>query len=99
MSHTIAVMYLGRIVEFGDARRVALDPQHPYTQALFAASLPAHPDDRREDIAMTGEIPSPLHPPAGCRFHPRCPMAMSRCARDEPELKDVAGRLVSCHLY
>jgi oligopeptide/dipeptide ABC transporter ATP-binding protein len=99
MSHTIVVMYLGRIVESGDARQVANNPQHPYTQALFAASLPAHPDERREDLVLTGEVPTPLRPPSGCRFHPRCPCAMSRCARDEPVLAEVAGRQVACHLY
>jgi oligopeptide/dipeptide ABC transporter ATP-binding protein len=99
MSHNIAVMYLGRIVESGDARQVANSPRHPYTQALFAASLPAHPDERREDIILTGEVPTPLRAPSGCRFHPRCPCAMSRCARDEPVLTEVAGRQVACHLY
>ncbi len=99
MSHTIAVMYLGRIVECGDARSVATDPQHPYTRALFAASLPAHPDERRDDIILTGEVPSPLRPPSGCRFHPRCSHAMPRCSREEPELREVAGRKVACHLY
>jgi oligopeptide/dipeptide ABC transporter ATP-binding protein len=99
MSHTIAVMYLGRIVEFGDALQVATDPQHPYTQALFSASLPVHPDDRRQDIVLTGEVPSPLKPPPGCRFHPRCPMAMAKCSRTEPVLAQVAGRQVACHLY
>ena len=99
MSHTIAVMYLGRIVEFGDAVQVATNPKHPYTQALFAASLPVHPDDRRDDIIITGEVPSPLRPPSGCRFHPRCPRAMSQCSRVEPVLATVAGREVACHLY
>ena len=78
---------------------MANNPQHPYTQALFTASLPAHPDERRDDIVLTGEVPSPLSPPSGCRFHPRCLYAMSRCARDEPTLKEIAGRQVSCHLY
>jgi oligopeptide transport system ATP-binding protein len=99
MSHTIAVIYLGRIVEYGDAHQVTNDPRHPYTQALFSASLPAHPDERREDIVLTGEVPSPLRPPSGCRFHPRCPSAMALCAREEPMLADVAGRQVACHLY
>ncbi|HEY0423695.1 MAG TPA: dipeptide ABC transporter ATP-binding protein [Rhodopila sp.] len=99
MSHTIAVIYLGRIVEYGDAHQVANDPRHPYTQALFSASLPAHPDERREDIVLTGEVPSPLRPPSGCRFHPRCPSAMALCAREEPVLAEVAGRQVACHLY
>jgi oligopeptide/dipeptide ABC transporter ATP-binding protein len=99
MSHTIAVMYLGKIVESGDARSVANNPQHPYTQALFAAALPLHPEERREELVLTGEVPSPLRPPEGCRFHPRCRHALPHCARDEPMLKTVAGRLVACHLY
>ena len=99
MSHAIAVMYLGRIVEIGDAARVASAPQHPYTQALFAAALPAHPDEQREEIVLAGEVPSPLNPPAGCRFHPRCPKVMARCSREEPRLKPSHGREVACHLY
>src|SRR6266849_6442504 len=87
MSHVIAVMYLGRIVEIGDAAQVALAPQHPYTQALFAAALPAHPDERRVDVVLAGEVPSPLNPPPGCHFHPRCPKVMARCSRDDPWLK------------
>ena len=99
MSHVIAVMYLGRIVEMGAAARVASAPQHPYTQALFAAALPAHPDEQREEIVLAGEVPSPLNPPAGCRFHPRCPKVMARCSREEPRLKPSHGREVACHLY
>ncbi len=82
MSHTIAVMYLGQIVEWGDAAAVALAPRHPYTQALFAAALPIDFDTPREDIVLAGEVPSPLAPPAGCRFHPRCPQVMPRCATE-----------------
>ena len=99
MSHTIAVMYLGKIVEKGDARTLARTPKHPYTEALFSAALPTHPDERRDEIILPGEVPSPLRPPSGCRFHPRCPHAMARCAQQEPQLTDVAGRLVACHLY
>ncbi|OGK96235.1 MAG: peptide ABC transporter substrate-binding protein [Candidatus Rokubacteria bacterium RBG_16_73_20] len=99
MSHTIAVMYLGKIVEAGDADTIARSPKHPYTQALFAAALPSHPDDRREDIGLAGEVPSPLAPPPGCRFHPRCPHALPRCATEEPRLLPEAGRRVACHLY
>src|SRR3954469_10404357 len=99
MSHTIAVMYLGKIVETGEARALALDPKHPYNEALFSAALPSHPDERREEIILPGEVPSPINPPSGCRFHPRCPQAMPRCATDVPELRDVGGRIVSCHLY
>ena len=99
MSHTIAVMYLGRIVEVGAAERVALEPQHPYTRALFSAALPVDVDGAPEEIVLSGELPSPLAPPAGCRFHPRCPAAMDRCRREEPLLGPAAGRLVACHLY
>src|SRR5438552_10173000 len=99
MSHTIAVMYLGKIVELGEATAVALDPKHPYTQALFAAALPIDLDRRVEEIALSGEVPSPLDPPSGCRFHPRCPYVMPRCASEEPQLRPEAGRLAACHLY
>ncbi len=99
MSHTIAVMYLGRIVEIGDARAIATTPRHPYTQALFSAALPSHPDEKREEIIVTGEVPSPIAPPPGCHFHPRCPQAMDRCSVDEPALLPGAGRQVACHLY
>jgi oligopeptide/dipeptide ABC transporter ATP-binding protein len=99
MSHVIAVMYLGRIVEIGEAARVATAPQHPYTQALFAAALPSHPDDRRDEVVLAGEVPSPLNPPAGCRFHPRCPQVMPVCSQEEPKLKLTGGRQVACHLY
>ncbi len=99
MSHTIAVMYLGKIVEIGDARVIAQNPQHPYTKALFSAALPSHPDEKREEIILSGEVPSPVNPPAGCRFHPRCPSAMDRCRADLPILQVWEGRRVACHLY
>jgi oligopeptide/dipeptide ABC transporter ATP-binding protein len=99
MSHAIAVMYLGKIVEYGPAKSVAADPKHPYTQALFAAALPAHPDEKRDEIILTGEVPSPINPPAGCRFHPRCPHVMPRCSSEVPPLGVAQGREVACHLY
>jgi oligopeptide/dipeptide ABC transporter ATP-binding protein len=99
MSHTIAVMYLGKIVEWGDADAVALAPKHPYTKALFAAALPIDLDDRAEEATLAGEVPSPLAPPGGCRFHPRCPFALPRCATEEPALRVEDGRQVACHLY
>jgi oligopeptide/dipeptide ABC transporter ATP-binding protein len=99
MSHEIVVMYLGRIVESGDACTLAHDPKHPYTRALFSAALPSHPDERREEVVLAGEVPSPLKPPSGCRFHPRCPSAMPNCAQETPELAFVEGRMVACHLY
>jgi oligopeptide/dipeptide ABC transporter ATP-binding protein len=99
MSDTIAVMYLGQIVELGAAGDVALRPKHPYTQALFSAALPLDPGARRDEIVLSGEIPSPLAPPPGCRFHTRCPRVMDRCRREEPRLSPEQGRLVACHLY
>jgi oligopeptide/dipeptide ABC transporter ATP-binding protein len=99
MSHAIAVMYLGKIVEWGEANAVALAPKHPYTQALFAAALPVDLDGARPEVTLTGEVPSPIDPPSGCRFHPRCPLAMPHCATEEPPLREAQGRLVACHLY
>jgi oligopeptide/dipeptide ABC transporter ATP-binding protein len=99
MSHTIVVMYLGKIVEQGEARMLARAPKHPYTEALFSAALPSHPNERQDEIILQGEVPSPLNPPSGCRFHPRCPHAMPRCAVEEPALAAVEARLVACHLY
>jgi oligopeptide/dipeptide ABC transporter ATP-binding protein len=99
MSHTIAVMYLGKVVEIGDAKRVATDARHPYTQALFAAALPSHPSQRGEDVVLEGEVPSPIAPPSGCRFHPRCPQVLRVCDTAEPMLRSESGREVACHLY
>ena len=99
MSHTIAVMYLGQIVETGEARALAVTPKHPYTEALFSAALPSHPEERRDEIILPGEVPSPINPPDGCRFHPRCPHAMARCASEPPVLRAVEGRILACHLF
>jgi len=99
MSHTIAVMYLGKIVESGEAEALVRAPKHPYTQALFSAALPSSPEERREEIVLAGEVPSPLRPPSGCRFHPRCSCVMERCKDNAPALEEVEGRLVACHLY
>ena len=100
MAHQTAVMYLGQIVEYSPTEDLYENPLHPYTKALFSAALPSHPDDEREEIVLQGEVPSPINPPAGCRFHPRCPFAMDRCSAEEPVSKDVGGgHLVSCHLY
>jgi oligopeptide/dipeptide ABC transporter ATP-binding protein len=99
MSHEIVVMYLGKVVERGEAQTLAANGLHPYTKALFSAALPSHPDERREDVVLPGEVPSPLNPPSGCHFHPRCPHATARCAAEEPRLAQVQGRMVACHLY
>jgi len=99
MSHTIIVMYLGKIVESGNAQALAMTPMHPYTAALFSAALPNHPDDKREEIVLAGEVPSPLRPPPGCHFHPRCPRATARCGAEVPTLRSIGGRMIACHLF
>jgi oligopeptide/dipeptide ABC transporter ATP-binding protein len=77
-----------------------LNPRHPYTQALFAAALPHYPDDKKDEVVVTGEVPSALNPPSGCRFHPRCPFVMPQCSDAPPELELLGqGRLVACYLY
>jgi oligopeptide/dipeptide ABC transporter ATP-binding protein len=100
ISHRIAVMYLGQIVELADSLELCAHPLHPYTQALFTAALPSHPDDKRQKLSLAGEVPSALNPPSGCRFHPRCPHAMPRCVQEAPVYKEVAPQhTVACHLY
>jgi oligopeptide/dipeptide ABC transporter ATP-binding protein len=102
ISHRIAVMYLGRIVEEADSLELCNNPLHPYTQALFAAALPADPDGSSMDMVVSGSVPSALYPPPGCHFHPRCPMAMLRCSSESPVLaayNGVGERRVACHLY
>jgi oligopeptide/dipeptide ABC transporter ATP-binding protein len=100
ISHRIAVMYLGQIVETASSQAVCTEPLHPYTKALFAAALPSHPDEQQEAIVVTGEVPSALDPPSGCRFHPRCPYALPHCSQVEPLLKEVSVQhSVACHLY
>lgn len=99
LSTNIAVMYLGKIVEKARSRTLRTKPLHPYTQALFSAALPGHPEDQREEVIIAGEIPSPLNPPSGCRFHPRCPIAEPICAEVEPKLQlHPGGQEVACHL-
>jgi oligopeptide/dipeptide ABC transporter ATP-binding protein len=100
LSTNIAVMYLGKIVEFGTSDELRHKPLHPYTQALFSAALPSHPDEQREEVIISGEVPSPLNPPSGCRFHPRCPFAKPVCSEVEPLLRAATnGHQVACHLY
>ena len=100
ISDRIAVMYLGKIVETADSLELSNNPLHPYTKALFAASLPSHPDEDREEMAISGEVPSALNPPAGCHFHTRCPYVMERCSQDEPYLNEVSSdHQVACFLY
>ena len=100
LSQRTAVMYLGKLVEVADSLELCTKPLHPYTKALFAASLPSHPDEPREEIVLSGEVPSALNPPRGCRFHPRCPFVMPRCREDEPALTELSpNHTVACHLY
>jgi oligopeptide/dipeptide ABC transporter ATP-binding protein len=97
----LAVMYLGRIMEMGNINQVIGEPLHPYTQALMVAVPIPDPTAKRIEVVIKGEIPSPVNPPSGCRFHTRCPAYMGDiCRTEEPELVDVGnGHLVSCHLY
>ena len=95
----IVVMYLGRVVEAGPARSVCRSPSHPYTQALLSAVPAVHPASKRSRILLQGDVPSPIHPPSGCPFHPRCPVAEPRCSIERPAFRPTAdGRLVACHL-
>ena len=92
----IIVMYLGRVVEAGDAKTVFAAPQHPYTAALMSATPSTDPEKRKERITLKGELPSPLDPPPGCAFHPRCPRAQDDCKAIVPELAPHLGRDVAC---
>jgi oligopeptide transport system ATP-binding protein len=94
----VAVMYLGRIVEIGDKDTIYRQPLHPYTEALLAAVPVPRPGRPRRRAAVQGEIPSAMNPPAGCPFHPRCPLATDRCRTEVPALRQVGGRDVACHL-
>jgi peptide/nickel transport system ATP-binding protein/oligopeptide transport system ATP-binding protein len=102
ISHRVAVMYLGKIVELTDKRSLFLEPRHPYTEALLLAvpkPEPPKPGAGRERIIIAGDLPSPINPPSGCRFHTRCPYVMNRCKVEEPALKAVKpGHLAACHL-
>jgi oligopeptide/dipeptide ABC transporter ATP-binding protein len=100
MAGEVAVMYLGKIVEKAKTKELFSNPLHPYTKALFSAALPGHPDETREEIILTGEVPSPINPPSGCRFHPRCPFAKRECSQVVPVEKEITrGHMVACHLY
>jgi oligopeptide transport system ATP-binding protein len=99
LSRRILVMYLGRIVEAGEARETCRTPKHPYTQALISAVPVTDPDSKRQRIILGGDVPSPIHPPTGCPFHPRCPVAEARCKLEVPALREVeSGRWAACHL-
>ena len=96
----VAVMYLGQVVELSPVQDLYNNPSHPYTKALMSAALPSHPDMEQEEIILTGEVPSPLNPPSGCYFHPRCPAVMDRCSVDKPEVTEISkGHTLTCHLF
>jgi peptide/nickel transport system ATP-binding protein len=99
MTHRVAVMYLGKIVEVGRKRQIFAAPKHPYTEALLSAVPVPEPGGSRQRIILKGDIPSPIKPPKGCRFHTRCPHVFERCRTEEPILRQIElGHLAACHL-
>ena len=99
ISNRIGVMYLGKLVEVGTSAQICTDPKHPYTEALLSAVPIPEPGKKRKRIILRGDVPTPINPPSGCRFHTRCPIVVDRCRREEPPLRPLAdGRLAACHL-
>jgi oligopeptide transport system ATP-binding protein len=99
ISDRIGVMYLGKLVEVGTSEQICLAPKHPYTQALLSAVPIPDPAARKQRIVLKGDVPTPINPPSGCRFHTRCPIAVDRCKVEEPPLRRLEdGRLTACHL-
>ncbi len=99
LTHRVAVMYLGKIVELADRRTLFAKSHHPYTRALLSAVPVPDPTAKRQRIILTGDVPSPINPPSGCRFHTRCPFVFDRCRSEEPELRPVGdGHVSACHL-
>ncbi len=100
IAQRIAVMYLGRIVEISSNEQIYKNPKHPYTQALISASPIPNPKVKRERIILEGDVPSPINPPSGCHFHPRCPKVLDHCFQEVPKLKEIGpNHLVRCFLY
>jgi oligopeptide/dipeptide ABC transporter ATP-binding protein len=99
MAHQVAVMYMGQIVEYAPTEKLFEEVRHPYTMALLSAVLPDHPDMQSEEVVLSGEVPSPLEMPPGCRFHTRCPYAMPRCVDEAPKMRETTtDHFVACHL-
>jgi len=99
ISHRVLVMYLGKIVEAAAAKEIIRAPRHPYTQALISAVPEVDPEAKRQRVILPGDVPSPIHPPSGCPFHPRCPVAVARCSTEVPALREAGkNHFVSCHL-
>jgi oligopeptide transport system ATP-binding protein len=99
ISNRVGVMYLGKMVEIAETEEIFASPKHPYTKALLSANPIADPRMRREKIILQGDVPSPMNPPKGCRFHTRCPYAEAKCREVEPEFREVAdNHFVACHL-
>jgi peptide/nickel transport system ATP-binding protein len=99
LTHRVAVMYLGKIVEIADRSTLFANPRHPYTRALLSAVPVPDPAAKRDRIILRGDVPSPINPPSGCRFHTRCPYVFDRCRTEEPVLRDTApGQKAACHL-
>jgi len=99
ISTRIGVMYLGKLVEVGTSRQICTSPKHPYTQALLSAVPIPDPAAKKQRVVLRGDVPTPINPPPGCRFHTRCPIAVDRCKTEEPPLRQIEdGRDVACHL-
>lgn len=99
ISDRVGVMYLGKLVEMAETEEIFSSPKHPYTKALLSATPISHPDEKKERIILTGDVPNPVNPPQGCAFHPRCPDCMEICTTVKPPVIQIGEHQVSCHLY